>query len=113
MKRRYIVIKPFINKVLGRLNIGRVILHKELKHLTNWDIEDKIYIQDFREVKLPFNYGLIFLSSEFQHPEGEEEETREEMIERLLCEMKKCCNCQSNQSFGKCKCDKCLECCDE
>lgn len=113
MKRRYVAIRPFKNITLGKVKVGRVIKHKELKHLSREEISKYIYIQDFSDVVLPFNFGLIFLSKEFPHPEGEEEETREQVIERLICEMQKCC-CGSGKPFlknGKCtECDKCKEC---
>ena len=110
MKRRYVVIRPFKNDVLGNLTVGRVIKHRELKYVPRGDIEKNVFIQDYNQVVLPFNYGLIFLSTEFPHPEGGKEETREEMLERLMCEMKKCC-CNSGKTFlenEECSdCEKC------
>lgn len=97
MKRRYIALK---NLVLNgeSFPVGRVIPHNKLKYLSEQD-KKFVHIQDFSTVQLPFNYGLIFLSTEFPHPQYHEEESLECILKRLKCEMKR--DCKRAKIFDK------------
>lgn len=88
MKRKYIVLKPF--KAHKNYSPGDIIPHEELKFISREAIKQNVYIQDFTDINLALNYGLIFLSTEYPFPEGVEEETREQIECRLQCEMIKC-----------------------
>ena len=91
MKRRYIVTKSFVNSTLGKLRVAYVVPHNKLKYLTEEEITENIFIQDYSQVRLPFNWGLIFLSKEFPFQQYHEDETRECIEQRLLCEIVKTC----------------------
>lgn len=107
--RRYIVKIPFKN--LGKTYFtGEVIPHNKLRNIPREVIEKNVYIQDYNDIQLAITYGLIFLSKEFPFQQYFEEETRDEIIERLKCEMKKCC-CGSKEPFLKGgECNYCKEC---
>lgn len=75
-----------------------------------WDIE----LPNFKDVYFAITYGLLSKSKELNKDrEFVCEETREEMLQRMQCEVKKCC-CKGNKSFFEshecCKCQKCKEC---
>lgn len=97
IKRRYLVKKNFTNN--GKLyKVGEEIPHRELKDIPKDVIEESVHIQDFNDVNLAINHGLIFQSKEYPFPEGEPEETRTQMELRMLNEMLKNDNtCEDNE----------------
>lgn len=109
MKRRYIVIKEFTHPILGKLFIGKEIPHKDLKHLSREDIIEHIYIQDWNTTQTQYNFGMIFHSTEIDHPQYYCEETREEIKNRLEEEMNQCC-CKGNTTFSEVECSECDKC---
>lgn len=99
MKRRYIVIKEFKNG--GKTySVGSVIPHRELKDIPRESIYKNVYIQDYNDIQLVINPGLIFKSTEYPFRQYYEEETLEAMEERLKCEMNNCCP-GSNKKYLK------------
>ena len=74
-----------------------------LKESDVWNIPENyrkefLYTRDFNKIELALNFGNIFLSKEYPFPEYHEAETREQVIKRLECEMKKCCD-NTNKPF--------------
>lgn len=70
--------------------VGQILPHNKLKFLTKEEIDKNLYIQDFKNIRLPFNYGLIFKSTEFPHPKGERIPDRDEIEFDLLTQVKDC-----------------------
>lgn len=85
MKKRYLLKKPIvINGV--RYFAGQEVPPSILEDLSEKDFNN-VYIQDFSNFKSVYNFGLIFLSKEFPHPQGNYTESEESMKKRLLCGM--------------------------
>ena len=85
MKKRYLLKKPMVVNGV-RYFAGQEVPPSKLKDFSEKDF-DNIYIQDFCNFKSPYNFGLIFLSKEFPHPQGNCSESEECMKKRLLCGM--------------------------
>lgn len=89
MKAKYIVLIPFTFEGKN-YKPGNILTEDEIKNIPDEIVKKNFFVRDYRKINFAIPFGLIFLSKEFPHPEGCEEETRTETLRRLLCEQKNC-----------------------